>query len=48
MLKVDSNEKWGGVGKEEVIQSGIIEGFLQFERAIFVFEIYFRFRLLIA
>jgi hypothetical protein len=34
------------VGKEAVIQCGIIEGYLQFERVIFVLEIYFRFRLL--
>ncbi len=39
-----------GVGKETVIQlqSGIVatEGYLQFERVVFVLEIYFRFRLL--
>ncbi len=36
-----------GVGKEAVIQlqSGIIEGYLQFECVIFVLKIYFRFRL---
>jgi hypothetical protein len=27
-----------GVGKEAVIQSGIIEGYLQFERVIFVLK----------
>jgi hypothetical protein len=38
LLKVDGNEKWGGVGNDIEIQprSGIvaIEGYLQFERVV--------------
>jgi hypothetical protein len=49
-LKVDGNEKLGGVGKGTVIQLqyGIVAigGYLQYERVVFVLEIYFRFRLL--
>ncbi len=49
-LKVDGNEKLGGSGRGQVIQLqyGIvaIEGYLQYERVVFVLEIYFRFRLL--
>ncbi len=49
-LKVDGNAKLGGVGIETVIQllygTVMIEGYLQYERFVFVLEISIRFRLL--
>jgi hypothetical protein len=49
-LKVDGNEKLGGSGRGTVIQLHygivVIEGYLQYERIVFVLEIYFRFSLL--
>ncbi len=49
-LKVDSNEKWGWVEKENIIEirseNVAIEGYLQFQRVIFVQKTYFRFLLI--